>query len=267
MELHKEQIELENVFAKNHLKDRVKQYFIDEGANEVIDSLFDQEDHRKFAMRLLVNMAIHKRGSLDTVVGLMRHSCEKIQEVMDLLMKCIEVKLVSYKEQTGEFITNFTVSGEVQRELDMFQYPLPMVCKPQVMKKNTDTGYLTIGGSVLLNNRHHDLDVCLDFINLQNSIKMKINTEVASVVSMVPPKRAEGETKQEFSKRERSFVKFKDTTTKVMGFLNESVPHFYQVHGYDHRGRSYVKGYHINHQGMDYNKAVIEFAEEELINE
>jgi DNA-directed RNA polymerase len=41
---------------------------------------------------------------------------------------------------------------------------------------------------------------------------------------------------------------------------------FYMTHKYDKRGRTYSQGYHINPQGNDWNKAVIEFADKEVIN-
>jgi len=37
------------------------------------------------------------------------------------------------------------------------------------------------------------------------------------------------------------------------------------THKYDKRGRCYSQGYHVNPQGNDWNKAVIEFAEKEPV--
>ena len=39
---------------------------------------------------------------------------------------------------------------------------------------------------------------------------------------------------------------------------------FYLTHRYDKRGRCYAQGYHVTTQGNPWNKAVIEFAHEEL---
>jgi DNA-directed RNA polymerase len=40
---------------------------------------------------------------------------------------------------------------------------------------------------------------------------------------------------------------------------------FYLTHRYDKRGRCYAQGYHVNPQGNDWNKAVIELAEKEVV--
>jgi DNA-directed RNA polymerase len=37
------------------------------------------------------------------------------------------------------------------------------------------------------------------------------------------------------------------------------------THKYDKRGRTYSQGYHIQPQGSDWNKAVIEFADKEIV--
>jgi DNA-directed RNA polymerase len=40
---------------------------------------------------------------------------------------------------------------------------------------------------------------------------------------------------------------------------------FYLTNKYDKRGRTYSQGYHVNPQGADWNKGVIELADKELI--
>ncbi len=39
---------------------------------------------------------------------------------------------------------------------------------------------------------------------------------------------------------------------------------FYLTHRYDKRGRTYAQGHFINPQGTEYNKAVLEFSNEEV---
>ena len=41
-------------------------------------------------------------------------------------------------------------------ELELYQYPLPMLVEPRTLKNNRDTGYLTRKDSVILKNNHHD---------------------------------------------------------------------------------------------------------------
>ena len=49
-----------------------------------------------------------------------------------------------------------------------------------------------------------------------------------------------------------------------MEILTEESDTFYLPHKYDKRGRTYCQGYHVSYQGAAWNKAVIEFANEEV---
>ena len=47
--------------------------------------------------------------------------------------------------------------------------------------------------------------------------------------------------------------------------MNMAGNHFYLTHRYDKRGRTYAQGYYINPQGNEWNKAVLEFADKEIV--
>ena len=50
-----------------------------------------------------------------------------------------------------------------------------------------------------------------------------------------------------------------------MSILVNAGNRFFLTHAYDKRGRTYAKGYHVNYQGNDWNKATICFAEGEIV--
>ena len=140
-----------------------------------------------------------------------------------------------------------------------------MIVKPMPVTNNKETGYITGRGSIILRNNHHEDDVCLDHINRMNSIKFTINPNTAKMVkhtwrNLDKPK--DGETKEDFQKRKRAFEKYDRTAKEVIGMLTDE---FYLTHKEDKRGRTYCQGYHVTYQGAAWNKAVIEFAEKELI--
>ena len=58
---------------------------------------------------------------------------------------------------------------------------------------------------------------------------------------------------------------FYNSSVSVMEGIAELSDVFYLTHKYDRRGRCYASGYHINTQGTDYNKAVIQLAHKEEI--
>ena len=127
---------------------------------------------------------------------------------------------------------------------------------------------LTSGGSIILRNNHHNDDVCLDHINRVNKIRFVINTDTATMVknkwrNLDKPK--EGETKEDFEKRKKAFEKYDRTAKDVISLLVKEGNEFHLTHKYDKRGRIYCQGYHVSYQAAPWNKAVIEFADQEII--
>jgi DNA-directed RNA polymerase len=187
---------------------------------------------------------------------------------VDLLTVAAQADLIDWSPSLEMFVVIFTISDDVQHELDCFQYPLPMVVEPRMLETNKDTGYLFGSGSVILRNNHHMDDVCLDHLNRSNQVRLTINQEVVKMVrnSWKNLDRAKpGETKQEWDQRKKAFDKYDRTSKDVMDLLMRENDHFHLTHKYDKRGRVYACGYHVSTQGNTWNKACIEFAEKELI--
>ncbi|MNX99393.1 hypothetical protein D3C86_1318360 [compost metagenome] len=143
-----------------------------------------------------------------------------------------------------------------------------MVVRPRLVRTNRDTGMLNTGGSLILKNNHHEGDICLDHINRSNDIKFTINFHVADMVKNQwkgLDKAKPGEPREEFEKRKRAFVKYDRTARDVMKLITEHGNEFWLLHKYDKRGRTYCQGYHVNFQGSPWNKAIVEFANKEII--
>lgn len=267
LNLYAHQQGLERLFNKNQLVPRIKSEFIDSEDFDFIDYFQQKSIPVNFALDLLVQMALHKRASLPTLAGILIHHFDDAQKTVDMLEKCAEADLVDWSGALRVFVTRFTISADVQEELDRFQYPLPMVIRPRFLSTNKDNGYLTSTGSVILKKNHHDDDVCLDHLNRINEIPFKINFDTAQMIknqwrNLDKPK--VGETKADFQKRKRAFEKYDRTAKDVMHLITEHDNKFYLTHKYDKRGRTYCQGYHVNYQGAAWNKAVIEFHETEV---
>ncbi len=259
------QLVLEETYSKNQLIPRVMAEF-----NKPIftDHMTMKGVPVPFGLNLLVQMALHKRCDLKTLIGLLRPFANNNgQAAADLLDTCINIGLVYYDGTKEQFVVRFEIPEALQEELDRFQFPLPMVIEPLPVTHNKQSGYVTKHGSIILRNNHHDDDVCLDHINRVNKIPFKIDEVVARLVknewrNMDKPK--EGESKQEFEKRKRAFEKYDRVAHDVLGLLTQEGNHFYLTHKYDKRGRIYCVGYHVSYQGAPWNKAVIAFANEEV---
>lgn len=262
------QIDLEMLYAKNHLLPRLRYEFETNKAPDFMGYMAAVEIEPKFGIDLMVQMQLHKRCKLDVLLGTLRGHYETAQEVADLILKCAEADLVDYDPTLEIFIVKFLVSSDVQDELDKYQYPLPMVVEPEAVYSNSTTGYMTISGSLILKKNHHDDDICLDHINRMNKVKLTINNDTASMIKNQwkgLDKMREGDTREDFEKRKKAFLKYDKTAKEVIGLITQEGNEFHLTHKYDKRGRTYCMGYHISYQAAAWNKAVIEFADKELI--
>jgi hypothetical protein len=264
------QIEIEKLFHKNQLFPRIKGEFTN--CKE-----FDFEAHMKkhgiepaFGYDLLVQMVLNKRAPLQTLVGVLRkHFDGDCQKTADALVKACEADLVDWHPVQRQFIIKFNISPDIQADLDRYQYPLPMVVEPKELTANNTSGYYTGKDSVILRDNYHDYDVCLDHLNAINKTKFRINQQVATKVknswrNLDKPK--PDEERAEYEKRVRAFEKYDRTAHDVMHHLGlAGEGEFYLTHKYDKRGRTYCQGYVVNYQGTAWNKAVIEFANQEII--
>lgn len=268
IDLIAKQHELEVLFNKNQLITRIKSEFIN--CKDFDFAAYFEANHipTGFGFDVLVQMNLHKRCDLPTLVGVLNKHFECVQTTADMLMKCIEIDIVDFDPQFNLFITKATISAEVQAELDMFQYPLPMITMPRKVKTNRDTGMLNSSGSLILKNNHHEDDICLDHINRLNRTKFSINFHVADMVKNQwkgLDKAKPGEPREDFERRKKAFIKYDRTAREVMRIVTEDQNEFHLLHKYDKRGRTYCQGYHVNYQGAPWNKAVVEFANKEIV--
>lgn len=262
-------MQLEQLFSKNQLIPRMSKEFKDYEDINFIGFFEHIGIDPKLGIDAMVQMALHKRADLPTLVGSLHHHSDNAQVITDALLTMAENDCFDYDPTIDKFIVIYGISDDVALELESFQYPLPIVSEPKLVKCNTDTGYYVGKGSIILKKNHHDMDVCLDHINRMNNIRLSINWDVAKFVknkwsSLDKPK--EGETRQEFEKRVRAFEKYDRTAKDVMELVTKEGNEFSLGHKYDKRGRTYSQGYHINYQGTSWNKAVIEFTDKELVD-
>lgn len=262
------QHKLEELYNKNQLMDRIRAEFTGCKDFNFVKYIEQKRLNVKFAIDLLAQMALHKRANLPTLIGCLRHHFDQAQECADALLAAAEADLVDYSHGLQMFVVKFTISEDVQAELDRFQFPLPMVVEPRELKSNLDSAYLTGKGSVILRNNHHMDDVCLDHLNRLNRIKFTINLDTVRMVknewrNLDKPKA--GESKDDFKARKKAFEKYDTTARDVITILTEHGNEFYLTHRPDKRGRTYCQGYHVNYQGAAWNKAVIELVDQEIV--
>lgn len=264
------QMELERLYSKNQLMPRVRQAFLNETRIDFKAYLKSKEIPEEFGIDLMAQMAVRKRAQLPTLVGVLRYHFDReenpSQACSDMLVKAIHADLVDYVRKLGTFIVRYTVGEKLQAELDKFQYPLPMVVSPDPVTTNLETGYLTEQGSVILRDNYHTDDVCLDHLNRVNQIGLCINLDTAQKVQNQwrnLDKKKLDETWEVFQARKKAFQKYDSVAKGVIDLLIQEGNELYLTHRYDKRGRTYCMGHHITYQGTDWNKAILEFADKE----
>lgn len=266
------QLHLEELYDKNQLMPRVRRVFRECDNFNFLEYLTEQEIPIDFGVDLLAQMAVRKRANLSTLVGLLRHHFKEEENPSQacalMLERALQANLVDYAAPIQTFIVVATISDELQKELDRFQYPLPMVIPPKPIRTNIDTGYLTSKGSVILQDNHHWDDVCLDHLNRVNQVALSINLDTAQTIQNEwrnLDKQKPDETFQEYRKRVKAFEKYDSVAKDILDLLVKEGNEIYLTHRYDKRGRTYCMGYHVNYQGTAWNKAVIEFAKKEKL--
>lgn len=264
-QLKAKQLELETLHNKNQTLSRIRAEFTEAGFEKGIEQTGLPVP---FGLDLLVQMALHKRTELDTLVGLLRRHFKTAQECADMIYQAAAKNLVDYNSELAQFIVRFTISADVQEELDKFQYPLPMVVEPNKLKSNGSSAYLLSMGSVILKDNHHNEDVCLGHLNKMNKIPLQVNMDVITKMKNSwknLDKRKDGETDTDFKKRQKAFQKYDRTAKEVIEKVTEVSDVIYITNKYDKRGRTYSQGYHVNPQGNAWCKASVLFANKELV--
>lgn len=81
------QMHLEKLYNKNQLLPRMRQEFEENSGIDFKAFFAHIGIDYKFGIDAMVQMALHKRADLPTLVGTLRHHCKSAQEVADNLLR------------------------------------------------------------------------------------------------------------------------------------------------------------------------------------
>lgn len=280
------QSELERLFNKNQRTKRIKTEFDIELFHTMCDNANIPRD---FCLNLVTQMVIHKRTNASVLIGILHHHFEfdtdgetrsrnrAMQATADALEAAIENDFVNYDRNRSEFIQSLFLTPEVTQELDRYQYPLPMIVTPKSVKNNRSNGYLsstTTDSLVVLKGTkadgfYEDSDVCIEHLDSMNKIPLSINTDVVHLIDNKwkdLDKKRNGETNDAYQKRLKAFRRYDSSSKDVVNALSTMRDKIWLTHKYDRRGRVYCQGYHVTYQGNEWNKAMIEFSNKEVMS-
>lgn len=191
-----------------------------------------------------------RREAITTVAELLAVLC--LTDAFDVLK---EDKMASLT-----VVSRIPLPEKVVEFIENSEYLPPMVCEPLELTHNFSSGYLTHNDSLILGSgNHHDGDICLDVLNLMNKVALKLDTEFLSKVEEEPTFEI---TDQEQAEQ---WMRFKKQSYSFYRLMVECGNRFYLTHKVDKRGRIYAQGYHITTQGTSFKKAMLELANEQVV--
>lgn len=158
--------------------------------------------------------------------------------------------------------SNIELSLQLKEYVANCAYLPPLVHKPEKLRHNKDSPYLTIGQeSLILNKGHHNEDICLDVLDIKNSVAMTLNTEFLS--------RVEEESNSDLDSPEKlnGWLDMKRQSHEFYKLMVGQGNKFYFGHKYDKRGRLYCMGFHVSPQGTPFKKAALELAKREIVTD
>lgn len=218
---------------------------------------FDTDLETSIAKEILAYMLFYKRTIPPVLIGLLYKRFANVQLCLKVLDSLIVADYLDFNEN-NQIVTRFTLNKEDTEKLSKMMYPLPMVMKPNTLKRNSDNGYYFLPrSSVVLRTSFYKGYVNLSHLNRVNSIPLRINQAVLDNRTHVPkkdiPNVKDKANWNKYVRQQREVVEsYKDIT-------------FYLTHKYDKRGRVYCQGYHISYQSDDFTNALVEFADGEKV--
>lgn len=254
------QSELEIMFDKNTLHKKLQSSILK--IDSIKQSLDTIEDFKDTALFILSQMMIFNSCKITTILGMILNNDLSISECTDLILTMSKLDLIDI-DLEGFVYSKLEPDNEELSWINNAMYPLPHIIEPKEVYNNWESPYLTYNNNTILGStlNRHDKDVCLDHINKINKIPLKINTDMLSVAKN---KWKTSDTNKDTYKSLKEFTKKEQDVINSMLIMGNK---FYLSHGYDKRGRTYCKGYHINPMGNEYQKSLIELEQGELIND
>lgn len=157
-------------------------------------------------------------------------------------------------------ISRINLPQEMRNAVERSHYLPPMLIEPDLVFNNYQSPYLTFNDCQILGKGNgHTEDICLDVINTQNSVQLRLNVEFLDRVDEDPTHELDT------IEKEKEWAKFKQQSREVYALIADTGNAFWLTHKVDKRGRLYANGYHVTTQGSPFKKAMIELAEPEHV--
>ena len=222
------QIMLEKRYASFNQMEELEEFFL---------PYFVNVENNTLIVKVLCMVCLHRRLPLEAVVNIFSH--EEPQTLANILMQLAQAGWLGWDERREDFVT-YALPNEVMEKVFSKFFPMPLVEPPQTLHDERGAAYHTERSSQSVLGEYSGQRTNLDTLNLLNAIPLRVNQAV--LATGIP----------------NEDPKFHTGSTKVFSVLKDRP--FWLTWQFDFRGRVYARGYHVNPQGDDWHKAVVEFA-------
>ena len=165
--------------------------------------------------------------------------------------------------ETGSLMikSRWTLDASTDEYIADTMYLPPMLCPPNDITTNTNSGYLNpMAESVVLKaHNHHNEPLALDAINIANNVAFELDNFILDNFEETSAKPLDNMEKL------RNFQLLKNSSKRVYNMLKQQGNLFWFSWRFDKRGRMYSQGYHVNIQSTEYKKALISLARKEHV--
>ena len=252
-----------------------------------------QMDLHDLVMKLFVGIAYYRRPELYTSVTSQLAGRLGLSDKLEAITTVAEMVAVlcmtdafdigkESKYASLKLMSCIPLSEDLLHYIEHSDYLPPMVCMPNELRSNRDSGYLSHKDSLILGSgNHHEGDICLDVLNKMNRVKLKLDTQFLSTIEEEPSELtiecmkenalkkgliiSDQEAADRLQLAKENWSEFKRKSYHFYSLINNHGNEFYLTHKYDKRGRAYAQGYHISTMGSSFKKASIELATEEVV--
>ncbi|WAI96186.1 DNA-dependent RNA polymerase [Vibrio phage vB_VhaP_PG11] len=246
-----------------------------------IHSVLKTKDFEQLYLKLLTLVVPKETVTLQQAVGSIIGSFSEIEMMSRKLKACniilkfcplVEIAIIKGAER-GYIHSLITLDKEEKDILNQQSVVLPSIAPLRTIKNNSSIGYRTFRKSAIMGGKHHDKPINLNHLNKRNKVTFCIDPEVAGRVVMgklgnfdptpkYNKKTDKLETATEVQERKAAWHDLHaDLHQKIKAIAGKPI---WFSHRRDNRGRTYCEAYHINYQGVDWQKALISLHKQEV---
>lgn len=194
---------------------------------------------RRLGIDITAMVCLYRRLPLEALVNLFKH--EEAQTIATTAERLTMSGWIHWDPNREEFVT-CQLPKELEQAVFSKRYPMPMLCPPRLLEEETDSPYLTEAKSQSVLGEYSGQRTNLATLNVLNGIRLRLNPAV----------------QQQAPDPFQDDDKFRRDSAAVFERIQGEV--FHLTWQFDFRGRVYARGYHVNPQGDDWHKHVIQFA-------